>query len=558
MASLPTLLPLPQCIVNFKTDDDETVLLYPIVPLSELCQMRANERSAFLGLVTLLFLAALVGNVCTLYVNARRKLRPFFRACLIALACSDLLYSLSFTTAYVAHFSATYLELWVRSEEEGEREREMLLLPFPCSLWAASCAALCRLSTLPPSWPAAWYWWPLLWIVIWPYSVSGAAYGIQVVASVPARWVASVVPPCFVVYHFSSSPTRSTSIYSSRRISSWSWSWRSSCSWPPSVWACKWVRGREQWLGGAGTTLLPNQLCCCCCWHVLPLILSAKQFAFLFIHTRYMDTLIHTRTGSTTRARTGYHWYLQRGAAGSHLSALHRGICVPQCDHSTPAVAATSPTAAAGPIWSPGTATFCACAQSTGDHLRHADRLLGGCLHGEVAASADTRKGKGSEDAPLERRSGGTCRPASPHGACGYPDDGCLHFPASACLDLSTAATLRQLLLAYGLAALLRLRPAQSDQQRPQSALLHISRRDHARDHAAQAGTEAAALLLLQQPQWGWGCGCGHAAGAGSRSAVLPVLAWSTHHMALPAPLGWGTRWDRWDVARSRAQGEYL
>lgn len=158
MASLPTLLPLPQCIVDSKADDDdedETVHLYPIVPLSELCQMRSNERCAFLGLVTLLFLAALVGNVCTLYVNARRKLRPFFRACLIALACSDLLYSLSFTTAYVAHFSAEYLELWVRSEGEGERIKGMQLLPFPCSLWAASCAALCRLSTLPPSWPAA-------------------------------------------------------------------------------------------------------------------------------------------------------------------------------------------------------------------------------------------------------------------------------------------------------------------------------------------------------------------------------------------------------------------
>lgn len=157
MVSLPTLLPLPQCMLDY----DETVHLHAIVPLSELCQMRANERSIFLGLVTLLFLVSLVGNVCTLYVNARRKLRPFFRACLIALACSDLLYSLSFTTAYVAHFSAKYLELWVSPERDREYSgaKRAVTASTLCSCsyshWATSCAASCRLPTLPPLWPAA-------------------------------------------------------------------------------------------------------------------------------------------------------------------------------------------------------------------------------------------------------------------------------------------------------------------------------------------------------------------------------------------------------------------
>lgn len=120
MASLPSLLPLPQCFVSTDPSVDNGLPIYPIVPLDELCQMKAEERCIFLVLVSMLFLVAFVGNVCTLYVNARRKLRPFFRGCLIALACSDLLYSLSFTTAYVAHFSARYLELWVSQADSKQ------------------------------------------------------------------------------------------------------------------------------------------------------------------------------------------------------------------------------------------------------------------------------------------------------------------------------------------------------------------------------------------------------------------------------------------------------
>ncbi|KAH8297494.1 hypothetical protein KR044_013236, partial [Drosophila immigrans] len=85
---------------------------YPIVPVGALCQLLTNQRCVFMVLVGMLSVIAVVGNVGTLYVNSRRQLRPFFRTCLIALACSDLLYSLSFTTAYVAHFNAPYLELW--------------------------------------------------------------------------------------------------------------------------------------------------------------------------------------------------------------------------------------------------------------------------------------------------------------------------------------------------------------------------------------------------------------------------------------------------------------
>ncbi|KAL7737968.1 hypothetical protein ACLKA6_006330 [Drosophila palustris] len=116
MASLPLPLPpsLPLPVSRLHTFNVTLdVLPYPIFPIADLCQIHANQRSIFLVLVGVLFLFAFIGNIGTLYVNSRRKLRPFFRICLIALACSDLLYTLSFTIAYVAHFNAKYLELWV-------------------------------------------------------------------------------------------------------------------------------------------------------------------------------------------------------------------------------------------------------------------------------------------------------------------------------------------------------------------------------------------------------------------------------------------------------------
>ncbi|XP_034475880.1 orexin receptor type 2 [Drosophila innubila] len=110
MASLPQSLPVSLLQTLNVTLG---VLPYPIFPIANLCQIHAKQRSVFIVLVCVLFVIAFIGNIGTLYVNSRRKLRPFFRICLIALACSDLLYSMSFTTAYVAHFNAKYLELWV-------------------------------------------------------------------------------------------------------------------------------------------------------------------------------------------------------------------------------------------------------------------------------------------------------------------------------------------------------------------------------------------------------------------------------------------------------------
>lgn len=87
----------------------------PLVKASQLCQIHDTPRKIFMVLVSVLFICTFVGNLSALYVNTSRKLRPFFRACLISLTCSDLIYCVNFTTSNMAFFTADYLEYWVRS-----------------------------------------------------------------------------------------------------------------------------------------------------------------------------------------------------------------------------------------------------------------------------------------------------------------------------------------------------------------------------------------------------------------------------------------------------------
>ncbi|XP_017044950.1 orexin receptor type 2 [Drosophila ficusphila] len=85
---------------------------FPGVFVGDLSQLNRFKRNAFSAIVGILFFLAFAGNLGTLYVNTRRKLRPFFRACLISLACSDLVSSVFCTVSYMAQFQAEYLQLW--------------------------------------------------------------------------------------------------------------------------------------------------------------------------------------------------------------------------------------------------------------------------------------------------------------------------------------------------------------------------------------------------------------------------------------------------------------
>lgn len=95
------------------TESSPPTARYPGVFVGDLSQLNSFKRHAFSAVVGTLFILAFTGNLGTLYVNTRRKLRPFFRACLISLACSDLVSSVFCTVSYMAQFQAEYLQLWV-------------------------------------------------------------------------------------------------------------------------------------------------------------------------------------------------------------------------------------------------------------------------------------------------------------------------------------------------------------------------------------------------------------------------------------------------------------
>ncbi|XP_037809195.1 uncharacterized protein LOC119601960 [Lucilia sericata] len=100
------------------TDDDNnnsneyTEANYPGVLDTELTSLTTAQRNIFIVTLTILCLLSLCGNMCTLFVNFRRKIRPFFRACLISLAFSDLMNTVFLTTAYLSQFTAEYVQIW--------------------------------------------------------------------------------------------------------------------------------------------------------------------------------------------------------------------------------------------------------------------------------------------------------------------------------------------------------------------------------------------------------------------------------------------------------------
>ncbi|XP_033253530.1 QRFP-like peptide receptor [Drosophila miranda] len=85
---------------------------YPGIFVEDLSQLNRFKRNAFMCVVGALFLMAFFRNLSTIYVNTRRKLRPFFRACLLSLAFSDVVSSVFCTVSYIAQFHADYLQLW--------------------------------------------------------------------------------------------------------------------------------------------------------------------------------------------------------------------------------------------------------------------------------------------------------------------------------------------------------------------------------------------------------------------------------------------------------------
>ncbi|KAJ6645964.1 Cholecystokinin receptor [Pseudolycoriella hygida] len=72
-----------------------------------------SQRLGIVVAAIFLCVLSVVANLATIIVNVKRNIRPFFRTCLLSLACSDLLTSIFQTLTYVSQLSNEYTPVWV-------------------------------------------------------------------------------------------------------------------------------------------------------------------------------------------------------------------------------------------------------------------------------------------------------------------------------------------------------------------------------------------------------------------------------------------------------------
>ncbi|XP_055908608.1 tyramine receptor 1 [Eupeodes corollae] len=88
----------------------------PSIMDSELTSFSPGQYITFTVIVVILCGLSVVGNMGALYTIQKRKMRLFFRSCLISLALSDLIQTVFMSTGYVAQFSAPYVQVWCLGE----------------------------------------------------------------------------------------------------------------------------------------------------------------------------------------------------------------------------------------------------------------------------------------------------------------------------------------------------------------------------------------------------------------------------------------------------------
>lgn len=86
---------------------------HPGILDTDLTSLTSGQKKFFIATVSILCVISIFGNVSTLVVNFRRKIRPFFRACLISLAFSDLMNTVLLSAAYLSQFISEYVQIWV-------------------------------------------------------------------------------------------------------------------------------------------------------------------------------------------------------------------------------------------------------------------------------------------------------------------------------------------------------------------------------------------------------------------------------------------------------------
>lgn len=78
--------------------------------------LRDSQRLSITIAAIFLCTVSVIANLATVIVNIRRKIRPFFRTCLLSLACSDLLTTVFQTVTYVSQLSNEYTPVWILGE----------------------------------------------------------------------------------------------------------------------------------------------------------------------------------------------------------------------------------------------------------------------------------------------------------------------------------------------------------------------------------------------------------------------------------------------------------
>ncbi|XP_054737821.1 5-hydroxytryptamine receptor 2A [Anastrepha obliqua] len=94
-------------------NNNTTESIYTGILKKDLVALTYTERIALTIVVSTLSGISLCGNIGSLRVNLRRKIRPFFRACLISLALSDLFNTIFLTVVYLSKFSSHFVQIWL-------------------------------------------------------------------------------------------------------------------------------------------------------------------------------------------------------------------------------------------------------------------------------------------------------------------------------------------------------------------------------------------------------------------------------------------------------------
>ncbi|XP_055372782.1 free fatty acid receptor 4-like [Condylostylus longicornis] len=78
--------------------------------------MSPEKKNPFICLISLITLLSILGNTATFIVNIKRKMRGFYRTCLLSLAFSDLVTTVTSAIPFIAQLSAISTEIWILGE----------------------------------------------------------------------------------------------------------------------------------------------------------------------------------------------------------------------------------------------------------------------------------------------------------------------------------------------------------------------------------------------------------------------------------------------------------